>query len=149
MPEQDGSERREAERVPVRVRVNFRVMSPDEALDYIEEGNYQDLEIGLGTQEGPAGSLENETKDLSLGGFSLGGDLTILGDQPLERGVNLAVELLVPGQLQPVKAIAVVVWSKLEDEEGGRTECGLMFKGIGDKDLDTLRNLMDRFKRSR
>jgi len=147
--EKTGAERRILTRVPIRLRVNFRVMSPDEALDYVEEGNFEDLEIGA-SGAGPVGSLENETKDISLGGFSLGGDLTILGDKALERGTNLAVEILVPGQMLSVKAIAVVVWSKAGegDEEGGRTEYGLMFKGISDKDLDRIKDIMDRMGKS-
>jgi hypothetical protein len=72
--------------------------------------------------------------------------LTILGDSQLERGANLAVEILIPGQMKPVKAIAVVVWSKTAEGpgEGGRTECGLMFKGISDADLDKVKAIVDK-----
>lgn len=146
MNDDNEAERRVLERIPVRLRVNYRLMSPDEAMDYLESGNYSKLDVGP-QEAGVNGTLENETKDISMGGFSLDGDLTILGIGKLERGSNLAVEILVPGVLAPVKAIAVVVWAKISQEEGNRTECGLMFKGISDADLDRIRVFMDRLRK--
>lgn len=140
-------DRREHSRVPVRLRVNFRVMDAEEALEYIEQGDYKGLNVDDGeSMDMPANALENETKDISLGGLSLGGDLTILGNKNLERGTNLAVEILVPGVLEPVKAIGVVVWAKTDEENPSRYECGLMFKGISVEDLDKLQNCIQRIQ---
>ena len=146
-PGQEGEDdRRKFTRANVRLRVNFRVMDSEEAFDYIEKGDYRSLSVEGGETMGVDG-LEHETKDISLGGLNLGGDLSILGDHLLERGTDLAVEILVPGVIAPVKAIAVVVWSKVDDEEKNRYQCGLMFKGISEDDIEKLQKCIMRIKK--
>jgi hypothetical protein len=67
--------------------------------------------------------------NLSLGGLSAGGDLQISGDRAYARGADVVVEIDLPDDQPPVRAVAQVMWNK---DEAGMHQMGLMFLLISD-----------------
>jgi hypothetical protein len=73
----------------------------------------------------------------------LTGDLQLLGDRKLERGKKLLVEFMLPGESQPVSAVAVVVWNIEGRGEHGKFTAGLMFTAVDNKDLDKIQRYVE------
>ena len=86
----------------------------------------------------PSGTMRDaEAKDVS------GGGLRLVTDAPIASGEQLQVAIQLPGQEQPVNAIAETVWSRTA-QMSGRTEqprtveTGVRFTEISPTDHDAL-----------
>jgi hypothetical protein len=75
------------------------------------------------------------TVNLSLGGLSAGGDLTLDTEAPYQQGADVVVEFDLVDSLPPVRAVAQVMWVR---PDGERHQVGLMFLLIGEEALERI-----------
>jgi Tfp pilus assembly protein PilZ len=65
--------------------------------------------------------------NLSLGGFSVNGDLTLDTEKPYVKGTDVVLEFdLLDGQA-PIRSVAQVMWVRPDREHPERHQVGLMF----------------------
>jgi hypothetical protein len=126
----DNDERRLHQRVSTQLSVRSRLIDPHEL---------PMLASSLGRPDPPipalnlikAGSKVSQVNsiNLSLGGLSASGDLEINSERAYTKGADLVVEIDLPDEQPPVRAVAQVMWTR---EEGGHHHMGLMFLLIAD-----------------
>jgi Tfp pilus assembly protein PilZ len=76
--------------------------------------------------------------NLSLGGFSVNGDLTLDTEKPYARGSDVILEFdLLDGQ-PPIQAVAQVMWVRPDKDEPERHQVGLMFLAIAHSSYDRI-----------
>ena len=86
----------------------------------------------------PSGLMQDiNLKDLS------GGGLRMVTDAPVASGEQLQVAIQLPGQEQPVNAIAEMVWSRTAQmsgriEQARTVETGVRFTEIAPQDRDAI-----------
>jgi c-di-GMP-binding flagellar brake protein YcgR len=120
MPERYESERREFVRMKVDIPVRYKFLS-------------KTVEVTDDVYEGTTGDLG-------------GGGLLMVGRIPnpawyvglLTQKIVAGVNILLPKQADPVKALCRVAWIEAGEGESGRVAMGLKFKEISRDSLDTI-----------
>ena len=116
------SEKREFVRVGVAVPVKFRLIS--QSPDVTATDDYMD----------------GETQNIGAGGMLLVGPIpqaNLITDLLVQK-VVIGVRIYLPGEDDPVEALARVAWLEAIDQEDGRCSLGLAFKEITSEAQDTL-----------
>jgi Tfp pilus assembly protein PilZ len=121
----DGSERR------LHTRVDANLVVRSRALDLSE---LPLLASGLGKDDPaipPLNLLKTHQRvtqftsvNLSLGGFSVNGDLTLNAEKPYSHGSDVVLEFDLLDGKTPVRAVAQVMWVRPDED---RHQMGLMF----------------------
>lgn len=124
----DGSERRLHQRVDVNLVVRSRTLDLSEL---------PLLANALGNENPPIPPLNlirssNRVShftsvNVSLGGFSVSGDLTLDTEKPYKQGDDLVLEFNLLDDQEPVRAVAQVMWVRPDREDPTRHGVGLMF----------------------
>ena len=124
----DGSERRLHTRVDVNLVVRSR------ALDLSE---LPLLASALGKDDPPIPPLalvrsssrvaQFTSSNLSLGGFSVNGDMTLDTEKPYAVGTDVVMEFDLLDGKAPIRAVSQVMWVKPDKEDKERHHVGLMF----------------------
>ena len=116
------SEKREFVRVGVAVPVKYRFVaqSPDVAV--------------------PDDYMEGETQNIGAGGILLVGPIPSMDlvTDLLVQKVVVGVRIFLPGEKEPVEALARTTWLEAIDQEENRCSLGLAFKEITTDAQDTL-----------
>ncbi len=131
-------EKREEERVLAQFPVRFQEIEPAEAERLLASGAYSDVFFtkNLNLDTAPVRDPRSAfTENISVTGLKLIGDLRVVGDKPLPKGLVLSLELEIPGVPQTVRALARVIWSNLAEGQEGRFEAGVFFIGINRMDV--------------
>jgi PilZ domain len=135
-----GMERRVAERVDLAAEVRWRRLKISEA-GALEQGPaYSGLaafpqDQDSVTEEG----LERQaySENLSVTGLKLVGDLRLRDGSALKVGWELLVEMVPPGQVEPIRALAEVVWVTPPAGPPPR-QAGLFFKAVNKEDVERI-----------
>jgi len=117
------SEKREFVRVKVAIPVRYKFLS-------------RDVEFATGIDE----IYEGSTANLSGGGILLKAripDVAWLAPLLTER-IVIGVNILLPRDEVPVKALTRVAWIEAIEEDTQKCQLGLRFKEIGQDDLDRI-----------
>ena len=116
------SEKREFVRVGVAVPVKFRLIS-------------ESAEVTV-----PEDYIDGETENIGAGGILLVGPMprSELITELLMQKVIVGVRIFLPGETQPVEALARVAWLEAIDEEQNKCSLGLAFKEITSDAQDAL-----------
>jgi hypothetical protein len=77
------------------------------------------------------------TQDISAGG------LRIRTDQFLSKGGRLVLEIKLPGQFRPMRAISQVAWVR-QGVDNSRCDCGLEFIAVAPEDRDAIAGHVER-----
>lgn len=123
-------ERRSHERVPLRLKVGFQILTDEEAMNETAEFDTKGLPLG-----------ESASLDLSMGGMKLLCDMSLMGSRRLEKGAFLKVEIEVPGKLSGIPAIATVAWSR-KTSTPNTFEAGVSFVGLDPEDSQRLKEFL-------
>jgi hypothetical protein len=91
----------------------------------------------LGMKSGKGGALTMAATNLSVGGLSATGDLQVVGDQQLAKGMDVMVEMDMNDLKEPLRAIAQVMWSVPSTD--GKYLAGMMFVVISEDNLERIR----------
>jgi c-di-GMP-binding flagellar brake protein YcgR len=113
-------EKRHHERVEIRLKTSFKVLAPADLAE--------------------AGMLKGVTRDVSLGGVLIEGDLQLVGGRCLEPGTRVALEVWAPGMVESVSALALVAWNRVATPEG--YTMGLQFESMEPENLARLRKIL-------
>ena len=116
------SEKREFVRVGVSVPVKFRLIAqtPDVTV--------------------PDDYMDGETQNIGAGGMLLAGPIPrpdLITDLLVQK-VVVGVRIYLPGEDEPVEALARVAWLEAIDQEDNRCSLGLSFKEITSEAQDVL-----------
>jgi hypothetical protein len=135
-----GMERRTAERVDLEAKVRWSHMPSAESDALLSKGAYS----GLSVDFDPDASITEEalerqayTENLSVTGLKLVGDLRLQDGSALRKGWELMVEILAPGQSEPIRALAEVMWVTPPKGPPPR-QAGLFFKAVNKADVERL-----------
>lgn len=128
MPTDD--ERRLRPRVPANLVVRSRLIDPQELPLLASALGRPDPPIpALNVVKAGAKVIQVSTVNLSLGGLSAAGDLEIASEREYTKGADLVVEIDLPDEQPPVRAVAQVMWNSTAE---GEHRMGLMFLLIAD-----------------
>jgi hypothetical protein len=146
--EPGNAESRRASRITAHFSVSFRELNDDEATALAGMETMPELPVEppvapKAVPGAPAAEGAGLTENLSQGGLSFSGDLQLLGTRHVERGKKLLVEFHLPGESQPVRAVAVVAWSIEGKGEHGKFTAGLMFLGVASGDLEKIQRYIE------
>lgn len=141
--EKEGRERRIQPRINVVLGLRCRLLGA-------EERQGLDGQLGMpepvlpplqlpGVASKPA---EFIAVNLSIGGFGSEGELQMLSDRELVKGDDMAVELSLPGESEPLRCVSRVMWAFMGSD--GRTMVGLMFLLLSEKDTTRLHAFVTR-----
>ncbi|HTB21773.1 MAG TPA: PilZ domain-containing protein [bacterium] len=135
-----GIERRVAERVEVQAQVRWYRVDSAEAHAIETKGDYS----GLNAFNDPDTVMSQEalerqayTENLSVTGLKLVGDLRLSDGSALKSGWELLVEMLAPGETEPIRALAEVMWVAPPQDPPPR-QAGLFFKAVNKEDVERL-----------
>lgn len=129
-------EKRRFARAAASLQIRSRLLDPSElpqlasGLGQAEPSIPQMHLVNSGTRIAQLASV-----NISGGGLSAEGDLNLLGGKPFSKGTDLVVEFDLPDGKPPVRAVAQVMWTRLEGE---RPQTGLMFLLIGESELQRI-----------
>jgi c-di-GMP-binding flagellar brake protein YcgR len=144
--EQAWLERRHAERVGAKLKVSYRELRPEEsdtAVHSIEVSNME-LQSKKGAAQDIGSMLDAQTRDVSIGGMRLGGEMQLKPGRPIQPGIFLDLKIAHPETNFSIHAVAMVVWSRTNDS--GTFEAGLSFFTIDERDLDKLQEIISKNK---
>ena len=114
-------------------KIQFRVLKDDEVMQAL----YQ-LQPSQAPQNSnssaPLGSQEIYTQNFSAGGLGLGGDLRALGDEFLEEGDFLKIEIHLPHSLSKIRCLGSVAWVEV-DYDAEIFRAGVSFVAVNPLDL--------------
>lgn len=137
MPETEA-ERRKHPRVVAHMAIRTRPLEPGEVGALLNGlGNEDPTLPALGMKQSRSGVLSMASTNLSVGGLSATGDLQVLGETRLSKGQDMMVEMDMNDKLEPVRAIAQVMWST--PSKDGKYLAGLMFVVISESNLERIR----------
>lgn len=145
-------ERRVAERVELEMQVHWRRLSASRASALNLNGEYSgmvsesDKDEEFYTEE----FLERQayTENLSTTGLKLVGDLRLQDGSALRKGWKLQVDIVAPGEAEPIRSIAEVVWVTPPSGPPPR-QAGLLFESINKQDVERLVRLQSEAKRAK
>lgn len=139
MPEDsNAADRRNHPRVIAHLAVRSRPLEHGEVGALVNGLGVEDPQLPtLGMKKSSSGAWTMASTNLSVGGLSATGDLQVIGDKPLAKGMDIMVELDMNDSQEPVRAIAQVMWgSKTSD---GKYLAGMMFVVISENNLERIR----------
>jgi Tfp pilus assembly protein PilZ len=130
-------DKRHAQRIPVRLRVDCKPLSNTEVRDILDGQGYQELAYASLAMSRPRqGMLPAKVRDLSLSGLRMEGPLSLgLGDAA-------ALDMHLPDERVALKALAEVVWSKPADAGEAPHACGLRFTAMDEESARRLRHYL-------
>jgi hypothetical protein len=132
------SERRKHPRVVAHLAVRSRPLESGEVGSLLNGLGDEDPKIpSLGMKSGKGGALTMAATNLSVGGLSATGDLQVVGDNLLSKGMDIMVEMDMNDQKEPLRAIAQVMWSVPSAD--GKYLAGMMFVVISEGNLERIR----------
>ena len=130
-------DKRQAQRVPVRLRVDCKPLSNAEVRDILDGQGYQELAYAsLALNRPRQGMLPSKVRDLSLTGLRMEGPL------PLGLGDAAALDMHLPDERVALKALAEVVWSKPAGLAEEPHACGLRFAAMDEESARRLRHYL-------
>jgi len=130
-------EKRLAQRVSVRLRVDCKPLSNNEIRDILDGQGYQELAYSsLALNRPRQGMLPAKVRDLSLSGLRMEGPL------PMGLGDAAALDVHLPDERVALKALAEVVWSKPADVAEAPHACGLRFAAMDEESARRLRHYL-------
>lgn len=155
MSKQEGSggmERRIAERVDVSVQVHWSRMSTarSDALRHHGSSYSGVAAVADASDVATEESLERQayTENLSTMGLKLVGDLRLSDGSALKPGWQLLVVITVPGEKDPIRTIAEVMWVTPPEGPPPR-QAGLLFEAINKKDVERVVRIQAAAKRDK
>ena len=132
------ADRRRFPRVVAHLAVRSRALEPGEIGSLLNGlGDVDPVLPAIGMKKSKGGAMVMATTNLSVGGLSATGDLQVLGDNALGKGSDIMVEMDMADGLEPVRAIAQVMWSA--PNGSGKYLAGMMFVVISEGNLDRIR----------
>jgi hypothetical protein len=141
--ESSPSERRRHARVIANLAVRSRPLEPGEVGSLLNGLGDTDPEIPvLGMKKSNAGAWTMASTNLSVGGLSATGDLQVLGDKPIAKGADLMVEMDMNDGIEPVRAIAQVMW--VTNPGDGKYLAGMMLVVISENNLERIRKYVEK-----
>lgn len=126
-------EKRLAQRLPVRLRVDCKPLSFVEVKDIMEGHGYNELAFAtLALSRPRTGMLPAKVRDLSVSGLRM--------ESPVHLGLGdaAALDVHLPDERVCLKALAEVVWSQPAADQDSLHACGLRFAAM---DEDSARRL--------
>jgi hypothetical protein len=145
---QDRPERRIVERVAMDVDVRWRHLTRTQAGNLLGDGG-QGKETDYAALAGSFSQADLDrtakAQNLSIKGLKLVGELRTADGAKLEEGWQVLVDVLIPGQALPIRALAVVVWLTPLPQE--QAEAGLFFEAVNKEGLERLGAIQARAKR--
>jgi Tfp pilus assembly protein PilZ len=130
-------EKRQAQRVPVRLRVDCKPLSNTEVRDILDGQGYQELAYAsLALNRPRQGMLPSKVRDLSLTGLRMEGPL------PMGLGDAAALDMHLPDERVALKALAEVVWCKPAGMAAEPHACGLRFAAMDEESARRLRHYL-------
>ena len=119
-----SSEKRNAPRYSVNLRVDLRALNSLEKQDILDGAGYQDLTYEALSMARPRGNLQStELNDLSASGLRI-----IVPDGSLGlEGESLAVDMHLPGDRRVVKLLGDVIWTQVQ---AGMTVAGIRIAAL-------------------
>ena len=132
------SERRKHPRVVAHLAVRSRPLDKAELGSLLNGLGDSDPKLpSLGLKKGHGGTMSMATSSLSVGGLSASGDLQVVGENAVTKGADVMVEIDMDDGLEPLRAIAQVMWSA--PSGGGKHLAGMMFVVISEANLERIR----------
>lgn len=119
------------ERVTVEVDVRWKHLTRSQAGNLLGDGGEgRDSDFAALGRTFSQADLDRTAKaqNLSTKGLKLVGDLKTADGTKLEEGWQILADILVPGQAQPIRILAVVVWMTLLPQ--GLAEAGLYLEAL-------------------
>lgn len=147
-PEPAWLERRQAERVEAKLKVTFRELrneDADSAVHAMEESNVLLLAYQARAKH-PSDIMEAQTRDISVSGIRLGGEMQLLAGRTLSPGIFLELDITDPETQFSVRAIAMVAWSRQGQDK--TFEAGLSIFTIDEGDLQQLQRLVEKNRKN-
>ena len=135
-------ERRQSERVDAKLKVLFKELRPEEAINAVHKMEASNVHL-LATEvqaQFPEDVVEAISRDVSISGIRVGGDMQLLAGRNLSPGNFLELEITFPFSSHSLRAIAVVAWSRLS--QPGEFEAGLSFFALDEGDLQFLQKFV-------
>jgi hypothetical protein len=126
------SEKRVKIRLPVRMRVDVRMITEQERVDILAGLGFPELESeGMALQSPRHGLQRSESRDLSSSGMRV----KVEGLGQVEAGSALCLDLHLPGERRVVKLLGDVMWS---GEHAGEPVAGLRIAALEEEGMRRL-----------
>lgn len=131
------SDKRQAARSHVKLRVDLKPLSQSEVQDIIEGQGFPELSYSsLALARPRHGMVPSKVRDLSVSGAQVE---TML---PVQAGESTAIDLHLPQDRVVVKALAEVVWCRPAKGGGEGHSAGLRFAAMEEESLRRLRGFL-------
>lgn len=135
---QDPSEKRVKTRLPVRLRVDVRLITEQERVDILAGLGFPELENeGMALTSPRHGLRRSESRDMSCSGMRL----SVNGLGTVEAGAALCLDLHLPGERRVVKLLGDVMWAA---EHQGEPVAGLRIAALEEEGLRRLQRSLNR-----
>lgn len=135
----DGSERRLHQRIDAHLVVRSRALDLSELPLLANALGKDDPTIPpLNLVKSSNRVSQFTSVNLSLGGFSVNGDLTLDTEKPYKQGSDVVLEFDILDGQPPIRAVAQVMWVRSDPSEPGRHHVGLLFLVIAHTSYDRI-----------